>query len=185
MVQLEAILSSSKGTQFVTVVTDTVPKMRSLHNPYFGKVIKRCKRNAVVNASYESVVNKRLTRLIKLLQSSEITPEIQEKIDGLISELPFVAGPRAWGKRRRGTPFVDYTGKVYLEIIVLKELSCSYISTKDGSEIPVSQLERYLTEREGELVKIRDYHIENLNTITLRNQTYSLIRKRGVDKRQH
>jgi hypothetical protein len=99
--------------------------MRSLHNPYFGKVVKVCKRNAVVNASYESVVNKRLTRLIKRLQSSEITQEIQTMIDGLISELPFVAGPRAWGSRRRGTPFVDYTGKVYLEIIVLKELTSS------------------------------------------------------------
>jgi hypothetical protein len=117
-----------------------------------------------------------LARLIKKLQSSEITPEIQREIDGLVSELPFVAGPRAWGKRRRGTPFVDYTGRVYLEVIVLKELSCSYNSITDGSEIPMSQLERFLTERESELVKIRDYSIENLHSITLQGQTYTLIR---------
>lgn len=147
--------------------------MRKLQNPYYGKVIKKCRRNAVINASYESVVNKKLARLIKRLQSSEITPDIQQIIDGLVSELPFVAGPRAWGTRRKGTPFVDYTGQVYLEVIVLQELSSSYV-TLDGQPVPRSQLEKYLDERE-QVVKIRDYHIENIHTITLRGQTYSII----------
>lgn len=174
--QLQVILSSSRGTQFVTIEAVTVPEMKKIRNPFYDKVVKICRRNAVINASYESVTNKKIQRLISKLQSSEITPKIQQQIDELASQLPFVAGPRKWGRRRQGTPFVDYQRKVYLEVIVLKTLTVRYVSVEDGATIPLSAIKKWLKPAPERLVELRDYTLSNIRTITIQGQAYTIAR---------
>ncbi len=175
--QLENTLAFSRGTQIVTFKSRTVPRMKKLGNPHYGNLIKIARRNAIINASYESVMNKRMSRLLAKLQSSEITPATQKQIDDLMGKLPFKAGPRPWGVRRKGTPFVDHTvngeKRLYLETLILREFSADYF-TLDGKPVPKGQLLGVIVEPPDRPVMLRDYQVTNLLAITNRGEEYTI-----------
>lgn len=55
-------LSSVVGSQFVSVITETEPRMRKTNNPYNGNVIKRSVQNGLVNFQYDEGVKRRLAK---------------------------------------------------------------------------------------------------------------------------
>jgi hypothetical protein len=104
--QLTDILRSRRGAFALTVKTVTVPDTRS--NCPFDNLTKVSIVNGMGGWIYENSVNNQRVR--------------EEK------EPDFSAYPRRWGERLRGTPFVTYQDKLYLELKVQKRLEEQYFS---------------------------------------------------------
>lgn len=60
--ELTAKVAEQESATFVSITTETVPKMRKTDNPYFGRVTRRAVRSGMFAASYESCVNRQRMR---------------------------------------------------------------------------------------------------------------------------
>lgn len=106
--KLEAIFANVNGGSFVSIDTLTaVPLTGGKKNEMQGRVTKLTTgasvmvfQNKTTNA-YENMVNRRL---------------VAEGKD----PASFVLGERAWGVRRKDSPFIDHNDTVYLEVIYLR-----------------------------------------------------------------
>lgn len=148
-------LMDLKGAKVLTLVTNTLPKLKS---PMNGKVRKIAQVNGMINWIYENAVNRQ---------------RIKEGI-----EPDFIAFPRQWGIRIRGTPFVEHNGKMYLELKREKVLSEEYYNLL-GDTI-TEQIENYLIpsgrSRQGVIKQIvlRDYAIESIESVIYSGQCITL-----------
>ncbi len=125
--QLTGILMAIKGHKFLTITTETEPKMRKTNNPYYGFIIKRSTANVSMNFEYSNVVNNR-----------------REK-EG--NEEKFTPKPRKWGERIDGTCFVMHNGAMYMEVHYKSAPSnVEYFDTRDNSVVPKDMLTQYLQE---------------------------------------
>ena len=114
MSQLQALLANVNGNTIISIDTDTVPTLKGgKSNPMQGKIHKiMIGGNVMVftnkkSNGYENMVNRRLE---------------QEGFDAQT----FAVGPRAWGTRIEGTPFVEHNGALYLEVIFLRPGKAEY-----------------------------------------------------------
>jgi hypothetical protein len=105
---IKQILENVDGNTIVSIDTVTQPAMTGgKSNPYIGHVFKvMIGANVMIftnkrSNGYENMVNRRLEK------------------EGLDPN-SFKVGPRAWGKRIDGTPFVEHNGETYLEVVFLK-----------------------------------------------------------------
>ncbi len=114
MTNIERIFSGVNGTTFISIDTSTVVSLSGgKSNPMQGRVRKiqtgsnvMVFQNKNING-YEAMVRRRLEQEGKSPDS-------------------FTLSPRAWGVRRKGSPFVDYNGNLYLEVIFLKAGDVAY-----------------------------------------------------------
>jgi len=151
-------LQEHKGTQFVTIVAKTQPKL--LKNP-LGPIFKVSRVNICVNWNYRNSVN--------LQRMREGNKDI------------FVPKPRPWGTRLPNSPFVEHKGQLYLEAKVEKSLDHHY-EMPNGDIIEDSKVTPYLPQRkqsstqqtEKEII-LRDYIVENIISITMQGETYLVI----------
>lgn len=151
-------LQEHKGTQFVTIVAKTQPKLSK--NP-LGPIFKVSRVNICVNWNYRNSVN-----LQRMREGNEDT---------------FVPKPRPWGTRLPNSPFVEHKGELYLEAKVEKSLDYRY-ENANGDIIENSIVNPYLPQRkqsstqqtEKEII-IRDYIVENIIGITMQGETYLVI----------
>jgi len=60
--KLVEILSQRKGATFISLVSETAPKMRKTANPYYGRVTRLAERSGMVGVCYESAVNRQRER---------------------------------------------------------------------------------------------------------------------------
>lgn len=51
-----------KGAKPITMICETVPRMRKTNNPFFGRIIKRAEINGMVNFHYDKGVLRRLKK---------------------------------------------------------------------------------------------------------------------------
>lgn len=132
----QAAFDTLEGGTFVGMDTVTDVKLTGgKKNPYQGRVTKRmtgaqvmCFSNSKTNA-YDAMVRRRLEAEGKDPESFEL-------------------GPRAWGTRITGTPFVEHNSKHYLEVIFLKSGSVQYLV--DGKPADEATIEGMPDRKEGE-----------------------------------
>lgn len=164
---LIAILENVNGSSFIGIDTVTVPVLTGgKSNPMQGKVTKKVTGSSVMvyqnkkSNAYENMVNRRL---------------IKEGKDP-----SFTVGPRTWGERIDGTPFVSHKGKIYLEVIHLKAGKASYYL--DGVEISKSDVIGLKDAPESEQgqnglsdkVIIRTYSLESIIGIRIDGKEFCL-----------
>lgn len=165
------------GATPISITTETIPVLKGgKSNPMKGLVIKRMEKanvmifqNKRING-YEAMIERRL---------------IAEKKD----PASFVLGPRQWGVRREGMPFVDHikidketkeeVSEVYLEVIFLKTGKVTY--WLDGEEIDRDDVQGLDTSKEeGEQggldnkVIIRTFNVKNVKEISIGGDHYIL-----------
>jgi len=106
-------LQNFKGSQIIGLDTVTEVKLLGgMKNPMKGKITKMTEGSKVMiftsSKGFKNMVNRRL----KVQAAGELTTiELFETI----AKGEFQPGPRQWGKRIDGTPFVEHKGKTYLE----------------------------------------------------------------------
>lgn len=158
------IFSKVNGATFISIDTKTNVLLKGgKGNPLQGRVTKRTVgsnvmvfQNKTTNA-YENMVNRRLAQ-----EGKEITFEV---------------GPRQWGTRLQGTPFVVHKDELYLEVIFLRPGKSEYLL--DGQPVDKSQIDG-LPEKpeEGEQgglenkVIIRTYKVASIEAFTIDKQRY-------------
>ena len=132
----QAAFDTLEGGTFVGMDTVTDVKLTGgKKNAQQGRVTKRmtgaqvmCFTNSKTNA-YDAMVRRRLEAEGKDPDSFEL-------------------GPRAWGQRIVGTPFVEHNGKHYLEVIFLKSGAVQYLL--DGQPVDETAIEGLPDRKEGE-----------------------------------
>lgn len=124
---IKKALEKVSGTSFIGLDTETEVKLKGgKANPYKSRITKKMTGASVMvfsnsnGSAYESIVKNRL---------------IKEGKD----PNTFTVGPRAWGTRIEGTPFIKHNDKTYLEVIFLKAGETSYFL--DGKPLTKEQLE--------------------------------------------
>jgi len=145
-------LSDFKGSQFVGLDTVTDVKLKGgMKNPMQNKVTKVTKGSVVMlftsGKGFKNMVNRRL----KIQAQGELTTiELFEAI----AAKEFQPGPRQWGKRIDGTPFVEHKGKTYLECIFMKPGKTTYFL--DGKEIAKKDIIGLQEKKEGDQGGLKD-----------------------------
>lgn len=166
MTKIEQLMEQVNGSTFISI--DTVTDVRlpgGKKNLLQGKVTKHTSGSHVMvfqnktTNGYENMVKRRLVQEGK-------NPE------------NFKLSPRTWGERRKGSPFVDHNGELYLEVIFLKSGTSVYMVNNE-TEIDKEVLNLPSTP-EGEQgglensVIIRTYKVSSIKRITINKQTYDL-----------
>ena len=151
------------GATFITIDTLTPVKLTGgKSNPFQGRVTKLVTgsnvmafQNRNVNG-YDAMVKRRL--------------EKEGKDPG-----SFVIGPRAWGEREVGMPFVHHNGKMYLEVIFMSAGEVQYFVDGQPYVGNIPGLPISTEGHQGGLdnkVIIRTYTIENVVAITINHKRY-------------
>jgi hypothetical protein len=154
------------GATFITINTDTVPKLSGgKNNPFLGRVHKTNEGSNVMvfqnknTNGYANMVARRLAAEGKDPNS-------------------FVLGDRKWGVRIPNTPFIEHNGQFYLEVIFLSNGKTTYLV--DGMPTHPSHIEGLTTDheegRQGGLdnkVVIRTFRVDNITSITVNKNTYT------------
>jgi hypothetical protein len=160
MTNIERIFAGVNGATFISIDTSTVvPLNGGQSNPMLGRVRKiqigsnvMVFQNKNING-YEAMVRRRLENEGKSPDS-------------------FTLSPRAWGVRRKGSPFVDHNGKLYLEVIFLKAGKVEY--ALDGYPIDKDNIVGLKAtpnppKQEGlnNKVIIRTFDVENIRRVVI------------------
>lgn len=145
-------ISNFKGSQFVGLDTVTNVKLKGgMSNPMQNKVTKITKGSVVMlftsGKGYKNMVNRRL----KVQNGGELTTV--ELFEAIASK-EFQPGPRQWGKRIDGTPFVEHKGKTYLECIFIKPGKTTYFL--NGKEIAKEEITGLPEKKEGDQGGLKD-----------------------------
>ena len=160
----QAAFDTLEGGTFVGMDTVTDVKLTGgKKNAQQGRVTKRmtgaqvmCFTNSKTNA-YDAMVRRRLEAEGKDPDSFEL-------------------GPRAWGQRIVGTPFVEHNGKHYLEVIFLKSGSVQYLL--DGQPVDETAIEGLPDRKEGDQaglenkVVIRTFALDSIVELRAAGQTW-------------
>lgn len=160
----ERAFASLSGGTFVGMDTVTDVKLTGgKKNPHQGRLKKRmtgaqvmCFSNSKSNA-YEAMVRRRLEAEGKDPESFEL-------------------GPRAWGTRIAGTPFVEHNGKHYLEVIFLRAGTVEFLL--DGHVISAGMIEGLPDKQEGgqggldNTVVIRTFALDSITELRADGQTW-------------
>jgi hypothetical protein len=139
-------LQNFKGSQIIGLDTVTEVKLLGgMKNPMKGKITKMTEGSKVMiftsSKGFKNMVNRRL----KVQAAGELTTiELFETI----AKGEFQPGPRQWGKRIDGTPFVEHKGKTYLECIFLKPGKSTYYL--DGQVIEKKDIIGLPEKKEGD-----------------------------------
>lgn len=168
------LLHERKGTQIVSLVTETIPSMNKKNNPYYDKeketfrVTKRSWVNGMVGWNYSnSVTNQRL-------REGHESPE-------------FEAQPRTWGERIAGSPLVKHKDSLYLELKVERtvERPLFYLDgellIEEYDKVVLDDIKKYIKapkqamtqETEKEII-LRDYKLSNILSIRCGGQDYRI-----------
>ena len=146
------MLQKLSGNTFIGLTTKTTVKLTGgMKNPQQGRVTKITESSVQVfqgTNGYANKVNRRL--------------EAEGKD-------PFVVGPRPWGERIDGTPFVTNKGNDYLEVIFNKVISSQLFL--DGKPVDADAIEGLPAKREGkqgdleDKVVIRTYALSSIREL--------------------
>lgn len=159
---IKQVLANVDGNTIVSIDTVTEPTMSGGQaNPYKGRVFKvMIGANVMIftnkkSNGYENMVNRRLEK---------------EGMD----PSSFKVGPRAWGQRIDGTPFVEHNGQMYLEVIFLRPGKPKYmLDLAEVSEAAAETMGVKMDKTEGQQgglknkVIIRTFKMDSIAAITI------------------
>jgi hypothetical protein len=160
----QAAFDTLEGGTFVGMDTLTDVKLTGgKKNPQQGRVTKQmtgaqvmCFTNSKTNA-YDAMVRRRLEAEGKDPDSFEL-------------------GPRAWGTRIAGTPFVEHNGKHYLEVLFMRAGAVQYLL--DGQLVDESAIQGLPERKEGEQaglenkVVIRTFSLDSIVELRAMGQVW-------------
>jgi hypothetical protein len=167
MTMIQELISGVNGASFIGIDTETTPTLKGgKKNPMQGRVRKVMIGASVMvfqnknGSSYENMINRRLVAEGK--------------------DPNFEVGPRKWGTRVEGTPFVTHNGVTYIEVIFLKAGKVHY--TVDGKEVDGATIEgldvdKEETSEQGGLnnkVIIRTFLTSSIKRMTINGKTFNL-----------
>jgi hypothetical protein len=150
-----AMLHTIRGATMVSFISATEPDMRA-GNPYPG-LRKVSKVGATLNFDYAAAVNRQRVR------------------EGMVAD--FVAEPRKWGERVKGTPLVTHKGRWYVEAKVERSEVVAYIMP-DLSPVDPELVAGWLKARHGgrqgveRTVILRDFSVENIRSMRIKGVEY-------------
>ena len=167
---LKEALSDINGGTFVGLDTETnVPLKGGKKNELQGRVTKKTVGSSVMvfsnqnGSAYEGIVKRRL-----LAEGKD--PET------------FTVGPRAWGTRIEGTPFIEHKDDHYLEVIFLSPGKSSYYvdgkivdpNTIEGLEYDKEEKEPSETSQSGlsDKVIVRTYKVSSITEIRANGKSW-------------
>lgn len=156
--ELTDLLKTIRGTTFLSIESQTKPKLKS-GNP-FPHLVKISHVNGCAGFNYENSVNRQSV-----------------KEDG---NADFEAKPRKWGKRIPKTPLVEHNGKFYLELKVENSNSEYFDYSSNNKRInpeSVKDWQYKKSSRQGvkNEVIVRDYSLDNIQRIKLNKKEYIVI----------
>ena len=149
-----------RGSEFVSIITETEPKMRKTDNPYFNDVVKHKEYTVNIGYSYKNAVNNR-----------------REK-EG--NDRNFESEQRKWGQRVPKTPFVEHKGNYYLDTRILRSGDEAYFD-KEGNEISKKDLEPFMykskSSRQGteNPVIVRNFKLSSIVIVKIRGKEYEVV----------
>ena len=153
--QLLDLLLSVKSACPVSLITKTQPKMLKKNNPYFNKIWKISKINAMLNANYElGVCNK------KLKENPYTWPN-------------FRSMARKWGIHANKS-LIRHGNNLYVQVQILKILWSNYYF--NNKLIDISILEPFLIKSNlnrqqlDNPIIIRDYALSSIKQINLNGE---------------
>jgi len=166
MNNIRKIMDAVNGATFISIDTSTNVKLRGgRHNLLQGRVRKVTVGSNVMvfqnkeKSGYGEMVKRRLGKEGKDPES-------------------FTVGPRTWGTRLEGIPFVEYKEKHYLEVIFLNKGTTHYevdgvVTPKDQIEgIPESKPESSQGGLENKVI-IRTFEISSITSVTINKQKFN------------
>jgi len=160
----EIVNNNLSGASFISIDTCTpVTLSGGKKNPLQGRVTKVVTGSNVMvfqnknQNGYDNMVKRRLHNEGKDPDS-------------------FVIGPRQWGVREEGSPFVTHKGKEYLEVIFLSSGTVQYYVDGVVHNGPIQGLRTNPVEgHQGGLnnkVIIRTYTVDHIQSITINKNQY-------------
>jgi hypothetical protein len=167
MSELQAILENVNGASFVSIDSVTEVKLTGgKKNPFQGRVTKVVTGSSVMvfqnkkSNAYENMVKRRLEQEGKDPES-------------------FSLGERKWGSRIPETPFVEYNGNLYLEVIFLKAGKSVYLVDGQPFEGEIQGLEKAEVSEDSQgglnnKVVIRTYKAGSITAVRIDKQEYKL-----------
>lgn len=147
----------------VALTAVTAPRMRAEGNPHHGHVVKVSEVNGFIHFRYSRCVNRQRSRENK-------APD-------------FMAMPRAWGQRVKGTPLValvtaDGITQLYLEVKIQRR-TWVFREPDTGEQIPQSELQEFLlppakayTQQLDRDVVMRDYRTDHIAELRVDGETW-------------
>ena len=159
-------LDAMRGATFVTVVTNTEPRMRKTNNPFYGKLRKVARYNGQVNFQYDGAVERQLVKEGKSLDEfrrgeSWHVPVIRD--DGTL------------------TPFCQHkgNGSRYLRFRLLNVID-SRFEMSDGTPVDESKVKEFLqtgnnyaNQGTDDPVKIITVALDNVESLTANGENIS------------
>ena len=157
--KLVEMIDAEKGTEMVSIHITTEPSMNKTGNPFLG-ALKHVALSGVIGYDYNSSVNNQLVREGK--------------------EATFEAQPRTWGVRLDNR-WVMHKEERYLTMKV--QSSGEVLYTLNGDEVSKDAILPFLRKskepstQEGLEKKVihRDIKVSNIDTITMKGETYKVI----------
>lgn len=168
MTKLQQLLADVNGNTIISIDTVTVPKLKGgKSNPMQGVV-----RKVMIGANVMVFTNKRSNGYENMVMR-RLAQEGKDPSS-------FQLGPRAWGQRIEGTPFIEHNGALYLEVIFLKPGKSHYehgVRKIDRSEV-IGLEEASEGGEQGGLenkVVIRTFKADSISSITINGERHVLI----------
>lgn len=164
--EMKTSLNKRAGSQFLTVLTKTIPKMRKNGNPYFGKVSKISRFNGTVGFDYDAAVERRLNKEgTPLTAFSRGASALRVELDAVGRLTPFSRHPE--------------TGAEYLRMMLTPSATESvFVSNDTGEEVLRTDLEPYLSDTGGysnqglkDPVRIITPRVENIVAVVTSGET--------------
>lgn len=152
--ELISVLLNVKGSNFVSIESETEPKLKK-GNPFNG-LVKISRINGIINFLYQNSVNNQRLREGK--------------------ENNFEPLPRKWGQKIQGTPLIVNKDQYYLELKVEKSDS-EYIMNGKPVDYESIKPYTYSSKSRQDLDKeviLRDYNLSSIRKISLQGETYVL-----------
>lgn len=165
--ELKSRLEKLQHATICSIIALTSPTMRKTGNPWNDvEVVKLSRVGGFICWTYSKSVNNQRDREQKPTNA-----------DGSVEQ--FVAAARQWGKRIKGSPFVEHKGSFYLEVKVQSARSPEYFNAADGIPITADSLDPWLPKRKTEAgrqgvekpVIVRDYRLDGIAQIKLKSKT--------------
>ncbi len=177
---IAAKLAAIRGARIVTFTTATVPKMNKsgavpdptprmqdgrkvfgfmrVVNPYFGRVVKHSRVNAVINFDYVTAATKAADKQGDVYVPGPSSYIHIVKIDdnGNECRTPFLTDKKT-------------ASKIYVQ---LKPLGTKSFYTCDGQEIDKAELAPFFPEYREQLTPVRAYFVDSLLELTVDGQDY-------------
>lgn len=153
--ELIDLLKSVKGTSFVSIESETTPRLKA--NCPLKNLVKISKVSGAINFNYQNSVNNQRVK--------ENKPE------------DFKAKSRVWGKRVKNSPVFEHRGKFYLNIKIQSSRS-DYFNNNLRQSIDKVANYLYNSSTRQNLNKeiiVRQYSLDSIKRITINKQEYTVV----------